>query len=144
MTDIFSSSERSSIMSRIKSKGNATTELAMASAFRRLGVKGWLRHRRIGKYSPDFVFCRENVALFLDGCFWHHCPVHGSIPKSNREFWIRKLRRNQERDRRVEAHLNVSGWICIRLWEHSVKRNPDACAAEVLDFLEFVRNIRVI
>lgn len=124
-------------MARIRGKGNKTTELALASAFRRTGIKGWRRHvaiklalsprvaKREGRAQilvrPDFVFRREKVAVFVDGCFWHRCPLHCQMPENNREFWEQKLSRNVERDRLVDRELRKAGWRVWRVWEHSLK-----------------------
>lgn len=56
--------------------------------------------------------------MFIDGCFWHGCPEHQVVPKSNPDYWIPKLRRNSERDREVDAALEDDGWTVLRLWEH--------------------------
>ena len=128
MADIFTKAKRSQVMAAIRSTGNRTTEEALASAFRRLGVKGWCRHVDLpGK--PDFVFRKQRLAVFVDGCFWHNCPKHGHIPHSNREYWRKKLKRNQERDRDTNRELRKRGWRVLRIWEHSVKDSPAACAA---------------
>ena len=67
---------------------------------------------------PDIVFSRAGIAVFLDGCFWHQCPEHGTLPTTNRDYWEAKLRRNVTRDRLVDASLRGSGWVVIRVWEH--------------------------
>jgi DNA mismatch endonuclease (patch repair protein) len=69
---------------------------------------------------PDFVFKREKVAVFVDGCFWHRCPLHSKIPDNNRAFWEQKLSRNVERDRLVNRELQKAGWRVWRMWEHSL------------------------
>jgi DNA mismatch endonuclease (patch repair protein) len=66
----------------------------------------------------DMIFGRRKVAVFVDGCFWHSCPEHESIPRANREWWLGKLRRNTERDRETDAHLRSLGWTVLRFWEH--------------------------
>jgi DNA mismatch endonuclease (patch repair protein) len=66
----------------------------------------------------DIAFPRAMVAGFVDGCFWHRCPEHGSDPCRNGDFWQRKLDRNVERDRRVDAELKAAGWKVVRVWEH--------------------------
>jgi DNA mismatch endonuclease (patch repair protein) len=58
------------------------------------------------------------MAVFVDGCFWHSCPQHGSTPKANSEYWQPKLLRNIERDREVDARLKSAGWAVLRIWEH--------------------------
>src|SRR5689334_3181348 len=70
--------------------------------------------------QADVLFPRERVAVFVDGCFWHGCPDHGVLPKSNREFWSAKLAGNVERDRRTDRNLNESGWLVLRVWEHEL------------------------
>jgi DNA mismatch endonuclease (patch repair protein) len=70
------------------------------------------------KPRPDLVFTRRKVAVFVDGCFWHGCPQHGSLPKSNRGYWEPKLARNAQRDLRNDAALRAAGWSVVRLWEH--------------------------
>lgn len=123
-------------MSSIRSRGNSTTEVPLARAMRRMGISGWRRHERLaiasGFVTPDFVFRSEMVAVLVHGCFWHSCPRHGSLPKSNAEFWRDKLERNRARDRRNERELRASGWEVVRIWEHSVKSSPELCADAVL------------
>ena len=69
---------------------------------------------------PDFVFRQGRVALFVDGCFWHACPVHATKPRGNAAFWREKLARNQARDRLVTRMLRTKGWKVIRIWEHEL------------------------
>jgi DNA mismatch endonuclease, patch repair protein len=66
----------------------------------------------------DVAFPRARVAVFMDGCFWHRCPLHSTDPKRNSEFWMRKLQGNVDRDRRVDAALIAAGWTVVRCWEH--------------------------
>jgi len=66
----------------------------------------------------DVVFTRQRLAVFVDGCFWHACPEHGTSPKSNTAYWGPKLTANVERDRRVDAALRSEGWVVLRIWEH--------------------------
>ena len=130
MADIFSKAKRSEVMAAIKATGNQTTEKALASAFRCLGVKGWRRHvDLLGK--PDFVFREQQLAVFVDGCFWHSCPKHGHVPHSNTTYWRKKLARNRTRDAKVKRELARRGWRVLRIWEHSVKASPTACANRV-------------
>jgi DNA mismatch endonuclease (patch repair protein) len=70
------------------------------------------------KVRPDVVFTRARVAVFVDGCFWHGCPLHGTMPRSNRDYWVPKLRRNAERDRQIDEDLARAGWTVVRVWEH--------------------------
>ncbi|MDO8456729.1 MAG: very short patch repair endonuclease, partial [Burkholderiaceae bacterium] len=70
----------------------------------------------------DFVFRQRRVALFVDGCFWHSCPKHGSLPSSNVDFWQLKFSRNRARDRFVDAVLCHLGWTVLRVWEHELEQ----------------------
>jgi DNA mismatch endonuclease (patch repair protein) len=75
---------------------------------------------RVGstKVHPDIVFTRARVAVFVDGCFWHGCPEHQTVPKRNPEYWVPKLKRNVERDRESDAALSSEHWAIVRVWEH--------------------------
>jgi DNA mismatch endonuclease (patch repair protein) len=66
----------------------------------------------------DIVFKSAKVAVFVDGCFWHGCPIHGTQAKANAEFWANKINRNQERDAETNQLLKKVGWKVIRVWEH--------------------------
>lgn len=66
----------------------------------------------------DMIFAGAKVAVFVDGCFWHSCPEHTSIPRANREWWVAKLEANQVRDRATNSHLEGLGWTVLRFWEH--------------------------
>ena len=72
----------------------------------------------VTRSRPDIVFPEERVAVFLDGCFWHSCPDHGTTPTANREWWVEKLSSNVERDRRHNEKLEAAGWLALRFWEH--------------------------
>lgn len=105
-------------MSLIRGRGNKNTELRMIALFRAHGITGWRRGvPLVGK--PDFVFRRERVALFVDGCFWHRHPGcrFAYTPKSRLEFWLPKFDRNVARDRVVTRELRETGWKVIRVWE---------------------------
>jgi DNA mismatch endonuclease, patch repair protein len=119
MADVFSKAKRSLVMAAIRSKGNKNTELRLISILRANKITGWRRNQRLpGK--PDFVFRRERLAVFVDGCFWHGCPLHGRKPGSNRKYWIGKLRRNEARDTEVKNNLRLAGWNVLRIWEHDL------------------------
>src|SRR3954469_23113330 len=113
MADIFSRHQRSAIMSRVKGRENKATELMLITIFRSAGITGWRRRSTIfGK--PDFVFPIQRLAVFVDGCFWHACPLHGSVPLSNRPFWKNKLQKNIARDKFVRRKLRRGGWRVLR------------------------------
>ena len=126
MPDIFTVAERSARMSRIRGRGNASTEGRMVTMFRKARITGWRRHASLlGK--PDFTFPREKVVVFVDGCFWHGCPKHFKAPVGNAEFWSVKIAANLKRDQAVNRQLRKQGWKVVRIWEHSLRaRNSDA------------------
>jgi DNA mismatch endonuclease (patch repair protein) len=81
---------------------------------------------------PDVVFTRVRIAVFVDGCFWHSCPVHGSSSKANADWWRAKLARNVERDRRNDDALAREGWTVLRFWEHQeIDEMADAVAVAI-------------
>jgi len=134
MTDVFTKEKRSEVMSRIKGKGNKDTELAMIKILRKHHLAGWRRNQVVlGK--PDFIFLKQKVALFVDGCFWHGCPKHSSIPQNNREFWEKKLSGNTDRDKLVSRELRKVGWKVVRVWEHELS-NSDRVVKRILAALQ--------
>jgi DNA mismatch endonuclease (patch repair protein) len=170
-------------MARIRSAGNASTELRLVALLRAAGIGGWRRGQRLplprqneegrvqsaagsrkgspqrtrsarssggaGKecglkrrattdwdrgyrpatvhrlpstdsVRPDFVFRKERLVVFVDGCFWHGCPRHYARPKARRAFWDAKIAANRARDRRVDRALRASGWRVLHVWEHAL------------------------
>lgn len=124
MADVFSRAKRSLVMARIRSSGNLETEISMIRLFRTHGFKGWRRNQAIAG-RPDFVFRGARLAVFVDGCFWHKCPQHGTLPASNRTYWKRKLERNWERDQEVNRDLRRRGWTILRIWHHELARKNE-------------------
>jgi DNA mismatch endonuclease (patch repair protein) len=82
---------------------------------------------------PDVVFTRRQIAVFLDGCFWHGCPQHGNVPDRNRAYWLPKLARNLARDAAVTTALTQAGWAVVRAWEHE---SSEGIADRILALLE--------
>ncbi len=130
MADNLTAEQRSYSMSQIRSKRNRTTELRLIAVMREAGIKGWPRNSRL-EGKPDFVFPRERVAVFVDGCYWHGCPKCGLCPKSNGEYGNAKMARNRKRDRAVGAALRKAGWRVLRIWEHALKRSPGRCVGRL-------------
>lgn len=98
-------------------------EVALRSALHAAGLRFRKDYRLdIGdlRVRPDIVFTRAKVAVFVDGCFWHCCPIHGTQPSRNSDYWAPKLARNVERDRAQDAALSAQGWTVIRIWEHEL------------------------
>lgn len=92
-------------------------ELALRRALHRLGVRFRVNYTDLPG-RPDIVFTRAKVAVFVDGCFWHRCPVHGTLPKNNAQWWADKLERNVQRDREKDQALAQLGWMAVHVWEH--------------------------
>jgi DNA mismatch endonuclease (patch repair protein) len=148
MPDVFTKAKRSDVMSRIRSRGNKDTELALIRVFRAHGITGWRRQvevrgqrvegrrkaaARTSDLTPrtfrvrvDFVFPTRRLAVFVDGCFWHGCPRHETKPRNNAAFWRRKFAANKARDRLVTRTLRQGGWRVLRIWEHELARKREA------------------
>jgi DNA mismatch endonuclease (patch repair protein) len=115
-------------------QANRSRDTKPELAVRRLLHAGGLRYRV--NYRPvknlrrtaDIVFTRQRVAVFIDGCYWHSCPQHGSQPAVNAAYWTPKLLRNRERDEDTNARLRAEGWTVLRFWEHE---DAVAIAAQV-------------
>ena len=116
----------SGFMRRVRRRDTGP-EIALRRALHRSGVRFRLHDSRLPG-TPDIVLIRARLAVFVDGCFWHGCPAHFVEPKSNREFWLDKIRANRDRDRRVDRELRAMGWTPSRVWEHE---DPSAAARRV-------------
>jgi DNA mismatch endonuclease (patch repair protein) len=120
---------RSQIMARIRRR-DTRPELALRRAIWHRGLRFRVDHPVAGIHV-DVAFVREQVAVFVDGCFWHGCPRHGRRPKSNRGYWGPKLRRNRARDAAQSRALRRMGWTVLRIWEHRCIATPLAAAGRV-------------
>ena len=78
--------------------------------------------------TADLVFSGPRVAVFIDGCYWHGCPEHFTMPTTNSDYWSTKIGRNQARDRETTSRLEDRGWLVLRFWEHET---PAAVAEEI-------------
>lgn len=110
-------------MRSVLSVGNKSTELTARRLFMIYGIKGWRRHIKKVSGKPDFVFSKEGVVVFIDGCFWHGCKKHLRMPKTNKKYWQLKIAANIARDEKVNKALRRAGWKVLRVWEHKVKNN---------------------
>jgi DNA mismatch endonuclease (patch repair protein) len=95
-------------------------EKAVRSALHAAGFRFRI-HLRVqsSRRTIDVAFPKEKIAVFLDGCFWHGCPKHGTWPKSNAMFWREKIERNVVRDAETTSALQHGGWVVLRFWEHT-------------------------
>lgn len=122
-TDHVSSETRSRVMRAVKSKGARSTERRLRALLVRLGYKGWHMHAKSLPGKPDFYFPQHKLAIFVDGCFWHGCPLHYRRPASSQNYWDAKVRRNVKRDRANRRALRQDGWGVLRIWEHELSGN---------------------
>jgi len=120
--------QRSRCMSLIRAK-NTGPELLLRKALWADGLRFRLKSSLLGR--PDIVFLGKRLAIFVDGCFWHGCPHHGVRPKTNRDFWRKKLSANISRDARVTERLRADGWHVLRIWEHEIEANIADAVAKV-------------
>lgn len=118
--DRVSPETRSQIMSRIRSRGNRSTEKRLRAALVSNSVSGWCMHPNNIPGTPDFFFPERGVAIFVDGCFWHGCPKCYRRPKSRQDYWDNKLKRNIRRDRNVDNTLREIDVTVLRIWEHEI------------------------
>ena len=123
MTDSLSKEERSALMTKVRSKGNRSTELKALSVLEKSDIKGWVQHPSDLPGHPDFYFPDERLVVFIDGCFWHACPKCGRIPKTRVEFWKAKIEGNRRRDLSVTRALRKQGYHVMRVWEHALRDN---------------------
>ena len=103
-------------------------ELALRKVLHAHGLRFRVDYPVLGRRRADVAFPRLRIAVFLDGCFWHGCPIHGTAPKTNAAWWKKKLQANGERDRDTTRRLAAEGWLVIRAWEHE---DPNDVAADV-------------
>jgi DNA mismatch endonuclease (patch repair protein) len=117
--DTLTKQQRSRLMSKIRSVSKLERR-AKSAAMMAAGCK--LRSGKSGLPGrPDYFNKRRRTVVFVHGCFWHMCPAHGKVPKSNVGFWDAKLRRNRARDAAVQQAYGEMGWRSIVLWEHDLK-----------------------
>jgi len=126
MADKFSKETRSYIMSRIRSK-NTKPELIMKESLKGL----YLRYQPKMLGNPDFASKKHKLVVFVDGCYWHACPMCYNEPKSNKGYWVQKIKKNVDRDRKYTKKLKKAGWKVMRFWEHQVLKAPNKCREKI-------------
>jgi DNA mismatch endonuclease, patch repair protein len=104
----------------LQGRKDTAPELALRRALHALGYRYAVDAPLPGipRRRCDLLFGRRKVVVFVDGCFWHGCPQHATIPSANRAWWEDKLRGNRERDRDTDDRLQLAGWTVVRVWEH--------------------------
>lgn len=134
MADVFDKETRSAVMSKIRSKGNKSTEMRLIEVFAELGIKGWRRNYPV-KGHPDFVFPKMRIAVFVDGCFWHGHDCRNTRPKQNEEFWAAKRAKNMAHDKIVTEEFERRGWSVLRIWECELRKKNRSELLAKLDSL---------
>lgn len=129
MPDVLTLEQRRRCMSSVRGT-NTKPELLLRKALWHKGLRYRLKSELSGK--PDIVLPRYKIAIFVDGCFWHNCPEHGSLPETNKLFWENKIARNVERDNEVNILLHQNGWMVIRVWEHEIKQSLEKVVKNIL------------
>ena len=122
MSDNLSPEDRRKTMKAVKEKGTKPERQIWASLAGK-GIRGWRKNATDIFGKPDIVFDNQKVAIFIDGCFWHRCPIcQRKLPRTNKDYWERKINRNVELAEQYRQELENSGWRVFRIWEHEVKK----------------------
>lgn len=123
---------------RRQRQAHTEPELAVRRELFRRGLRYRVNYSFSGtRVKADIVFPSVRIAVFIDGCFWHSCPIHATEPTRNREWWRRKLAANVARDAKANDLLRTAGWEVLRFWEHE---DPAFVAAEVAQRVAAKRN----
>lgn len=120
MAESWASSPEARARMQSNKSRDTKPELALRSAVHSLGLRYRVDARPLKalRRRADLVFPRAKVAVFLDGCFWHGCPVHHTVAAANASFWAEKVSTNRARDSDTDAKLADAGWVSVRVWEH--------------------------
>lgn len=129
------SSEASRHRMRATRQRGTKPEMAFRSALDQLDVHYGIDQSPVPglKSRPDLILEDVHIAVYIDGCFWHSCPAHGTLPKANGEWWRQKLEANRQRDARANDALTAAGWHVVRIWEHE---DPIVAAKDLRDLVE--------
>jgi DNA mismatch endonuclease (patch repair protein) len=116
--------EKTSRVMRANKAKDSGPEILLRKQLWQQGKRGYRLHKRIGNTRPDIVFSKAKVAVFVNGCYWHHCPhCKLPLPKNNTDFWKKKFETNTQRDARKIAELKKMGWKTVTVWECKLKKN---------------------
>lgn len=131
MADVFDEEKRSEVMRQVKSKKNKSTELRLIEIFKQNGITGWRRNYPV-KGHPDFVFPKQRVAVFVDGCFWHGHDCRNTTPKKNEQYWAKKIASNRKHDAEITRLFQSRGWIVVRIWECQLTKEKQVATLEII------------
>lgn len=139
MADIVSKEMRSKMMGAVKSVSRL--ENMVASELWKRGVR-FRRNTTKLMGRPDISIKKFKIVIFIDSCFWHACPLHGVMPKTNTAFWEGKLQANKARDNEVDIHYRSAGWNICRVWEHDLKKDFAQSVDAIYGFIDDCKNRR--
>lgn len=126
---------KSEVVSRVMSSNRAKhtgPEVKLRKELRRIGEKEYVLHAKSVPGRPDIVYQKQKLAVFVHGCFWHHCPkCYPQLPATHRNFWRKKFLRNRERDQQKTKELKKSKWKVLVIWEHEIRSNVTRAAARI-------------
>ncbi|MCY8516674.1 very short patch repair endonuclease [Bacillus atrophaeus] len=129
--DNVSKEKRSNTMKAVKSKNTKIEKVVCKKIWRR-GIR-FRKNVKDLKGKPDIAIKKYKIVIFIDSCFWHGCPLHGRIPKSNVEFWNNKIKHNIERDKSINQYYTRKGWNILRIWEHDLNKKK---VSQTIDKIE--------
>ncbi|GAB2553075.1 very short patch repair endonuclease [Gracilibacillus alcaliphilus] len=137
MADNLTAEQRRKNMQAIRSQSKLE-EIVTKELWNR-GIR-FRRNVKDLKGKPDIAIKKYKLVIFIDSCFWHVCPIHANIPKSNETYWKEKLSRNQKRDKEVTEYYLEKEWNIKRIWEHEIKNDFDKVIFELEEFINKVKN----
>lgn len=125
----------SKVMSANKGK-DSKPEVTLRKALWSKGHKGYRLHYKKIPGRPDICFVSKKIAIFVNGCFWHRCPICDyKLPKNNQDFWVAKFGKNQERDKRKSEQLRNLGWEVVTIWECEIKKDLKSVLEKIEEYL---------
>lgn len=133
MGDTHTKEQRRKNMQAIKSQSKLENKVSKAL------WKAGIRFRKNDKTllgNPDISIKKYQVVIFIDSCFWHSCPLHGNMPKSNQDYWRKKLKRNNKRDIEVNQYYREKSWNLLRIWEHELKNDFYGTVNYIVSFIK--------
>lgn len=136
MSDIMSKEQRSKTMSKIRAQSKLENIFT-----KNLWSRGLRFRKNVRKLrgTPDIVIQKYKIVIFVDSCFWHGCPIHFKRPKSNQEFWDKKIARNRERDKEIDQYYIEKGWNIKHIWEHEIRSDLEGATNETMEFINAIK-----
>lgn len=140
MVDIFSKETRSKIMSSIRGKNTLIEDMVAKELYNNQirfskNVKSLLG-------TPDIAIKKYKIVIFLDSCFWHCCPEHFKMPKTNKEYWQNKIAKNIQRDAKIMQYYKDNNWNILRVWEHEIMQNFKETINKIITFIQISKALK--